>query len=84
MDTELLKTQGLDGSVKWINEVIFARLSPDVFEAAVTEFFSYDVKFGSALLGKFCVDDAFDSSLDVVGWLSVKADLKRPLDSGGR
>ena len=75
MHTNVLETQGLNSSVEWINEVIFARLSPNIFEAAVAEFFSHNVEFGSALLGEFGVDNVVDGGFDVVRRLSVEADL---------
>jgi hypothetical protein len=75
MDTSVLETQGLNSSVEWINEVILARLSPDVFKTAIAEFFGYNVDFGSALLGEFGVDNVFDSGFDIVRQLSVEADL---------
>jgi hypothetical protein len=56
-------------------KVILARLSPDIFEAAVTEFLGYDAEFGSALLGNFGADNAADSGFDVVRRLSVDVDL---------
>ena len=75
MDTNVLETQGLNSSMEWINEVIFTRLSSDVFEAAVAEFFGHNVEFGSALLGDFGVDDVFDGGFDIFRWLSMEADL---------
>ncbi|KAF9728548.1 hypothetical protein PMIN01_13376 [Paraphaeosphaeria minitans] len=75
MGTEALEAQSLEGSVDWINNVILVSLSPDVFEAAVAEFLGYDVEFGSALLGDFGIDNALDSGLDVIRWLSVHVDL---------
>lgn len=50
METEVLETQRLEGSVEWINKVILVILSPDIFEAAVAEFLGYDAKFGSGFL----------------------------------
>jgi hypothetical protein len=88
MGTEVLETQSLEGSVEWINKVILASLSPDIFEAAVAEFLGYDAELGSALLGDFGVDNAVDSGLDVVRWLSMHVDLDGrkilvPVDGGG-
>jgi hypothetical protein len=75
MGTEVLETQGLEGSVEWINKVILASLSPDILEAAVAEFLGYDAEVRSALLGDFGGDNAVDSGLDVVRRLSVHVDL---------
>lgn len=73
MDTKVVETQGLDGSVEWVKNVIFARLSPDIFEAAIVEYLGYDMEFGSALLEDFGIDDAFNSGFDVVRRLRVEA-----------
>lgn len=75
METQVLKTQGFEGGVEWVDKVIFARLGPKIFEAAVVECLGYDPEFGSALLGDFGVDNALDSSLNVVRRLRVYADL---------
>jgi hypothetical protein len=75
MNTEVLDTQSLEGSVEWINKVILARLSPDIFEAIVEEFLAYNAEFGSALLGEFGVDNTVHGSFDAVRRLRVDVDL---------
>ncbi|PVH99919.1 hypothetical protein DM02DRAFT_614668 [Periconia macrospinosa] len=86
--TEVLETQSLEGSVEWINKVILASLSLDIFEAAVAEFLGYNAEFRLALLGDFGLDNTVDSGLDIVRWLSMHVDLDSrkilvPVHGGG-
>lgn len=75
MDINILVTQGLDSKVEWINEVIFARLGPDVFKAAVAEFFGYNVEFGSTMLSAFGVNNVFDGGFNIVRRFNMEVDL---------
>jgi hypothetical protein len=75
MDAEFAETQCLDCSVEWLKKVIFARLSPDVLEAAIAERLGYNVEFSSALLGDFGIDNGIDGGIDIIRWLGVEANL---------
>lgn len=61
--------------MEWINEVIFASLSPNIFEAAVAEFLGYDNEFDLALVGDRAINNAVNSGFNAVRRLSVDVDL---------
>ncbi|XTI84582.1 hypothetical protein V2W45_1465629 [Cenococcum geophilum] len=70
-----LPSLSLNSSIEWINKIILASLSPDIFKAAIVEFLGYNAEFGLALLRDFSINNAVNSGLDIVRRLSVYINL---------